>query len=316
MDSIISALPYFSWYLLAIGFFWTLFSRAEEVVNPNIKSQISRSLQNLDPAKQIASWPEQLVEIFDSIFGKRHLSWQCFRYSCLASLVSVLIVTLLWWTLRPLQFKVFWESGALPDALLSVYLVAVAINLIPDYLSLIETRWLIKMIGKAPRTPRIIAFLGMDIILNALISLTFIAFSLVVVYIVKIIFPTFSKLPDYGPTSIRSLMFRVVEHNFTLQDYWLWLTHFLRNSIPLTTDIVGEPSPGIWFYSTFFTSVWAWLYALASFFVKLGEQLNIGLKWFRGVFDIENKPLRSLGMIAILLITLLYLVCLILLFLT
>ena len=77
---------------------------------------------------------------------------------------------------------------------------------------------------------------------------------------------------------------------------------------PLSAPKPGNSTLGIFFYSTFFTSVWVWLYAFSGLVVKLAGYLGIGfnrLKWF---LDIENKPLHSLGIISMLLVTLLYLV--------
>ena len=78
---------------------WLLFEKTEEAVKPEIKVATARWLQNLDPHHVAKGWPEQFAAVFDSVFGERHLSWTCFRRSCLASLSSVLIMVCFWWTL-------------------------------------------------------------------------------------------------------------------------------------------------------------------------------------------------------------------------
>jgi hypothetical protein len=73
-------------------------------------------------------------------------------------------------------------------------------------------------------------------------------------------------------------------------------------------DDEGQLSWGIFFYSTYFTSVWVWLYVLSGFVVILGRYLGLGFGFLKRIFDIDNKPIRSLGYVSILLVTVVYLV--------
>jgi len=77
--------------------------------------------------------------------------------------------------------------------------------------------------------------------------------------------------------------------------------------IKVNVAIWGLPW-GIFFYSAFFTSVWLWLYALAGGLVKFGHYADIGIRGFKKTFDVENKPLRSLGFVSNVAITLVYVV--------
>jgi len=306
--SIPQIIIYFASFGAIVGVIWFLFEKTEATLTTKSKRHISRWLRSVNPQNAVASWPETFAEVFDHIFGNRHLSRKCFTRSCLASLISVLILTAIWWAIRPTQFKAFWESGTVFEAILSVYLIGIIINLLPDYLSLLETRWLIKKMIEAQRTIRVILFLGIDVFITSLIFLIFIALSMFAVYIVRGIFPNFLDLVDHSPVPVRNLMIRVMELKMTTSAYKEWLIHFLGNSLPLTTDMVGEPSPGIWLYSTFFTSIWAWLYAISGFLAKLGEKLFIGFKWFKRTFDIDHHPLSSMGIIAIIVVFLVYLI--------
>ena len=68
------------------------------------------------------------------------------------------------------------------------------------------------------------------------------------------------------------------------------------------------PIFSICFYTSFFTSVWIWLYVLAGMLAKIGDRFNILLSRFRKMFDVNKKPLSSLGFVSMLIITILYLV--------
>jgi len=62
----------------------------------------------------------------------------------------------------------------------------------------------------------------------------------------------------------------------------------------------------IWIYAAFFTSIWLWLYAGSGFLLKAIHRLDLGFGWFNRTFDIEKKPLQSIGLVAGALVALAY----------
>ena len=65
-----------------------------------------------------------------------------------------------------------------------------------------------------------------------------------------------------------------------------------------------SPSPfGIFVYSAFLTSVWLWLYALSGFLVKAIARSRKGLHFLQRHLNIEEHPLRSMGFVLMLLVT-------------
>ena len=99
------------------------------------------------------------------------------------------------------------------------------------------------------------------------------------------------------------LEFELLEILSLLSPAWkeiLWIT-------PPDSDSVHVL--GVYFYSTFFTSIWVWLYALSGFLVKLLRRVFGGITFLKErVFNIEEKPLRSLGYVSVLIVTLIYIV--------
>ena len=61
-----------------------------------------------------------------------------------------------------------------------------------------------------------------------------------------------------------------------------------------------------YFYPTLFSSVWVWLYAGSGFLLKAARRFDIGFQWFNRKFDIEKKPLQSIGLVAGALVALIY----------
>jgi len=59
-------------------------------------------------------------------------------------------------------------------------------------------------------------------------------------------------------------------------------------------------------YPAFFTSIWLWLYAGSGFLLKAARRFDVGFDWFNRKFDIEKKPLQSIGLVAGALVALVY----------
>jgi hypothetical protein len=59
-------------------------------------------------------------------------------------------------------------------------------------------------------------------------------------------------------------------------------------------------------FPTFFTIIWLWLYAGSGFLLKAARRFDIGFDWFNRKFDIEKKPLQSIGLVAGSLVALMY----------
>lgn len=274
-------LAYVGLWATVTGGVWALFARTETVISPEARTAVSRWLRNLDPTGALANWPAAFAAVFDRVFRERHLSWRCFSRSCVASWASVLIVFFVWGVLRPAQFTALIEDikqEGLFSYYIYVFLITTGIlNLVPDYISLLETRYVIRWMSGERSMARILFFLAIDFAFT--FTIAFVAYSLFFIFFWR--FPVGEALRSF-------------------------FTDTLALSSP---DYPAFPS-GIFFYSTFFTSVWVWLYALSGFIVKLGEYLGVGFSWLKAILDIRNKPLRSMGLILDILISIAFLISL------
>lgn len=257
---------------------WFLFSKAEIVVTSQKRCQVSWWLRQLDPANAMERWPKTFAAIFDSVFGERHLSWQCIWRSCVASLIGVGILTLIWASIYPDQ-----------EIWLTVVLGAVLFNLVPDYLSLLETRYVLRWMGTKPSTGRICALLAFDIVVTGVIFF----FMAVLIFVLANILITSWNIPSDPILETIS---------YTVALAWELLVPGFRLSSP---DFLDGPSFGIFFYSTYFTSLWVWLYPLSGIVLRLLYPVVILMQRH---LDIDNKPIRSLGFVASVITPLIFLV--------
>ena len=165
-------------YLLRIGTLyasvqvvWSLFDKAEKVVTSQTRCDVSRWLRQVDPVNTTEHWPRTFIAIFDSVFGEHHLSWRCIWRSCAASLIGVAILTLVWASFHPDEAFYFFATFDVAGGLLILGLWAVMFNLVPDYLSLLETRYVLRWMGPKPSALRVCALLAFDVIATGTIFL-------------------------------------------------------------------------------------------------------------------------------------------------
>lgn len=282
-------LLYIGSWLSLTGGIYGLFDKAGKVVHPDTKKASAQWLKNLDLPEELPNWPAIFAETFDSVFTRKHLSWGCFWRSCVASVVAVAIVTL---TVAAVGGRSFFREeilesfgGAGRTTFFLFALFTLTYNLLPDYLSLFETRLVIGWIGKSNAGLRTLALLLFDVAATALIF--FVVGLVVMTNLVAIIMSIFIST-DVGTLTKMT------------EAFW--------NGLRFSGSTPKAAGLGIFIYSTFFTSVWVWLYALSGFLIKLITRLRGGLHFLQKHLNLEEHPLRSMGLVLILLVTVGYLI--------
>lgn len=268
----------------ARGIYW-LFEKAEDLLNKEAVHAISQRLQGLDPGEQVKNWPDAFAKAFDVVFGDRTLSWKRVWRSSLASLAAITIMFAIAWSVMADAFRVEFADalgrggGALEPALFVLF-VGGMINVAPDYLSLAESRWVIQRIQRTDKSLAVAYLLVLDFII------TFLIFALGLAVLATVASPFLrSSWPG-------------------LEGY----SHLFTDLIDAATFSSPDgPMISVFLYSTFFTSIWVWLFALSTFIVRGANLLDRNLGRFNRWFDAE-KPLRALGFVSCLLVTLAFLV--------
>ncbi len=102
--------------------------------------------------------------LFDAVFGARHFSWRCFARSAFASLVAVAFIWLLMGQAGAIGLRIRAELSL--GALLAI---ALAVNVVADYVSLLETRLLLGRLHRWHGWPLQLAVLALDLVISALI---------------------------------------------------------------------------------------------------------------------------------------------------
>jgi len=261
-----------SWFLVS-GLFWKLFERCEKAATDEARTLASNWMANYNPGEHINHLAEIFCNSFDNVFGERHLTWKCFFRSSAASTISVIVMLLLWIGIRPNEVieTNFYDSMT---ALISWVLVW---NLLPDYLSLLQTRLIVKRIKTHPKLT--ILWLFIDIILTAVLAIS----------VWLIVF----------------LVFYLINSQNTFSEF---IDVFSNVILPLSNGGDPIPSPGVIFYSTFFTSVWLWLYIVSGLLSKLTNSANTTFAIVKKLLFRVDQPFISLGAMSVIFITGIYLI--------
>ncbi|WP_089725733.1 hypothetical protein [Candidatus Thiosymbion oneisti] len=259
-----------------------LFSLAEKVTQDSAKERVSAWLKNIKMPASTDNWAAEFGRMFDAIFGERHLSIRCFLASSVASVLSVVIISILIANIMPNEIKEAMLRAIENSygSLIGGYLILVGlVNLLPDYVSLLETRLVISIIGSSDKPSTIAVAILLD------------AFATLLIWLISILL--FSTL----------LAWLFLEPN----SWWsaiqiIWEELLGLSSIELPIDYLLITLAG----STYFTSVWIWLYLAGGGAVKLYYFLTSKTKLFFSFLDLERRPFLSLGFAACILITILF----------
>jgi len=114
------------------------------------------------------SWIHYFTNMFDSIFGIRYLSLRFFLGSAVASLTTVVFLYLILIYANVIDPDYGRIEG--PISFFEMLLLGAILNIVPDYISLVETRWLLDRFKRCTSTRAHIALLIFDLIFTGSIK--------------------------------------------------------------------------------------------------------------------------------------------------
>ncbi|MDJ0685503.1 MAG: tetratricopeptide repeat protein [Alphaproteobacteria bacterium] len=109
-------------------------------------------------------WSTAFTDYFDALFGQKHLSWVCLWRSAVASLIAVTLIWLVFGSIGALDLRA--QANLSLGAIL---VIALAVNIAADYVSLLETRLLLGQMHRLRRVWAQGAVLVADLLISGLI---------------------------------------------------------------------------------------------------------------------------------------------------
>lgn len=262
------------WAVSAVGIA-ELFDRIDQALKPATRRSVARWLRGLDPGKSIAPLAEQIGAMFDIVFGTRHLSWRCVLSSFVMTFFTMSLATLFAWALNPHRFDFpgIWRDWPVPILWWTAVLSAV-----PNYLSLLETRWIIKQIALSRSLINTVDLMLLGLLLTTatvLISI-WLGFATTLVLVTSEASATTVFSPWWGIAVVGTAL---LNHGpFIFLTVCLW--------------------------AGFAPAFWSLLYGASAIVLRLAQSTSVWLRVARKWFDVEKRPVRCLGFFAVLIWTL------------
>lgn len=264
------------------GLFWKL----DDAIADVPRQALSRFLQRFAVEPPYPNLPEIVAGVFDRVFGTRHLSWRCFSISCLFSALAVTLLTAVYLRNNYIQPQLAFEYDV-GTSVIILATTAVALNLIPDYISLMETRFVVRWMSRTQKLPSLFGYLGLDVVLTLFIFVS--VGGLLNCIAIAVLFTGISLDYLFSP-----LFFAPIPEMISA----------LMTKETAALKIGG--ALGIFLYSTFFTSVWVWLTALGWGAIRLIALAPPLLRAMQYLLPIKERPLRSIGEVAAVIVCLGY----------
>jgi hypothetical protein len=273
------------------GIVWKFFERVEAVLTDQTKLEIAVWLLGVKIGQKVEPWHDTFSRIFDRVFGQTHFSWSCFSRSCLVSYGVAAISILTSASLVPGPFH-GWT--VVRNNILALALGSVVGNVLPDFISLLETRFSLQFLSKRPSIILTFGVLVLDLFFTT--GLAILA----------------ARLARWAMIDLRiRYSAALIEQQLENTALPLWVKAGQRLGFH---ELVSFP--GIFFIQNnfallyilpaFFTSIWLWLYAGSGFILKAARRFDIGFDWFNRKLDIEKHPLQSIGLVAGTLVAVVY----------
>jgi hypothetical protein len=255
---------------LGLGLFYGVtkfFDLVGDRLNDDMKLEIAVWLLGVKVGQTVEPWPDTFSRLFDRVFGERHLSWKCIWRSTVASLtVSTVVFLFTMFSSRGpfLATPITWSTlQAHPSFLWTFVVIIIQVNVLPDYLFLLKTRWLLSCMKRHISTAWWVTLIVTDFFLTLYLANDAVLIGL-----------------SSDPSVARKTM------GYSVVRILVWW------------KLLSAEGEWVFFYPAFFTSIWLWLYAGSGFILKAARRFDVGFDWFNRKFDIEKKPLQSIGLVA------------------
>ena len=168
---------------------WGAFYITEKVVNDKYRKDFAQRVLDFDLKQWAQAWPREVLNIFDNMFGTKPLTWRFFSRSAACSVGFYMLVTIVYTSIHPdhsFQKLIHAFSGIATDiklfpsesvsaGLFFMLAFSLITNAVADYISLLETRWMIRRLENNPTFRRIAIIFLADIVVTAVIFVMWIS---------------------------------------------------------------------------------------------------------------------------------------------
>jgi hypothetical protein len=268
------------------GIVWKFFEKVESILKNDTKLEIAVWLLGVKPfGPKMEPWPGTFAKLFDRLFGHRPFSFLCFRRSALLSLTLYVVfyaIVLVYQggSLATIEQKAGvlgpQDRTIFSSSMIMWLPLFLCVAIIGDYFALLETRFAIAIASRYDTTFVVTLCIVCDAIVTVVTASVVLAINwgIVEYYLMSLLMVRHRGLPT------QELFANVALFRVFRPEYF------------------SSQARVLWFYPSFFTCVWLWLYAGSGFLLKCSRHFDIGFQWFNSKADIEKHPLSAIGLVA------------------
>ena len=263
-----------------------LFVFIENMSATQARADFARYLKSTDVADAVVHLPNDTNVLFERVFGARHFSWRCVRTSVLFSVAAFAIIVVLNVLNHPkgTLSRTLNALEMFPGFFRSV--VAYAIwSIVPDYFNLLKTRKVLGLITarQINRPSVLVVILVADFLIGyAIFTLTFLPMGLFSWHLVLFVLGQ-------------------VDWNHVVSNFGF-------DPLPIFSGL--EWPFEMLFWPGMVPSIWLWFYVVATLVVRLAVRTAPVSRFSIYFFDIDQHPIRSVGIVAAALVSCVYIVLL------
>ncbi len=267
---------------------YILMRQADRDLSPQLIELTKRWLMPVKGKTEI-NITEAFFRLFEAVFGQHHFSWHCFKRSVIASLLGVITIALALDSLQPNGSLLnLWEGDALLKITIFIFF-SLPTNILGDYISLWETRVLLRVAADRPALLPIL--LPIDAILTFLI------------WAAALSIPLFIGATVVGGAGIELMIGKIA---LILEGATQGLINFSPKDVMSSPqDIAVSIALGAMLGTSFITTIWLWLVLLITPLARiLLWSKRSGLSKVGNFINTDQKPFTALGFLSSFLIML------------
>jgi hypothetical protein len=275
-----------SW-IAVVAVIWTFSGRIDSILSRNRREALAKAIHKSSAGEILSSAAKAFSIASDALFGKSILSMRSFFVSVLCSVFALIFLSLIWFSKDERIFGILRAEGIVRQM---PYLF-VFLNILPDYLSVIETRFLLRLSRHISNFFGLLSILFADLLAKLLIYTA--GWYVWIMFVV---------LPGMTSNEFHRSYFKLFGE--VLEQVSSFGPKFVNGG-----DTFYFPSfLAIFAYTTLLSSVWIWLYVLAIGITQIAKRADSVWNPAKIWLDLDEKPALWLGAIAIVLVSLFYVV--------
>lgn len=278
------------WLVPLLPWLWLLWHADGEVDDqerPRIAAVIWDPLVGRRTARAIRSF----TDTSDAVFGRRLFSWRAFGMSAFMS-IAVMVTWAIteWLLLRPVIAEALRTGSVLGAPSMKVYVRSCALAGLPaiafDYVSVAQTRWVIRWIRDTSRPAAWVAALVTDAALSFALAILAMVSSM-------LFYGAALALFDHWPEN-EVWWIHVPTFWKTLEQHPSMMWDFLTPNPYLTARV---PPAAIAAAPGFVTSAWLWLYLVGVFLARITVFVAMPHGFLKRSLRTDLHPLRALAIL-------------------